>query len=53
MHLTLPVARRKYGPQTGTNVRMAQFTSLAEAIKAAVHDGDKVALEGFTHLMAA
>jgi len=30
---------------------MAQITSLAEAIKAAVHDGDTVALEGFTHLI--
>ena len=30
---------------------MAQLTSLFEAIKAAVHDGDTVALEGFTHLI--
>jgi glutaconate CoA-transferase subunit A len=30
---------------------MAQITSLAAAIKAAVHDGDVVALEGFTHLI--
>src|SRR4051794_27559599 len=30
---------------------MAQITSLSEAIKAAVHDGDAVALEGFTHLI--
>jgi glutaconate CoA-transferase, subunit A len=30
---------------------MAQISSLAEAIKAAVHDGDTVALEGFTHLI--
>ena len=30
---------------------MAQLTSLSEAIKAAVHDGDTVALEGFTHLI--
>jgi len=30
---------------------MAQITSLSEAIKAAVHDGDTVALEGFTHLI--
>ena len=30
---------------------MAQLTSLSEAIMAAVHDGDTVALEGFTHLI--
>jgi glutaconate CoA-transferase subunit A len=30
---------------------MAQITSLAAAIDAAVHDGDTVALEGFTHLI--
>jgi glutaconate CoA-transferase subunit A len=30
---------------------MAQITSLSEAIKTAVHDGDTVALEGFTHLI--
>lgn len=30
---------------------MAQITSLAEAVKAAVRDGDTVALEGFTHLI--
>ncbi len=30
---------------------MAQITSLAAAIKAAVHDGYVVALEGFTHLI--
>ena len=30
---------------------MAQITSLAVAIEAAVHDGDIVALEGFTHLI--
>lgn len=30
---------------------MAQITSLAAAIKAAVQDGDVVALEGFTHLI--
>src|SRR5689334_11596719 len=30
---------------------MAQLASLANAIKAAVHDGDTVALEGFTHLI--
>ncbi len=30
---------------------MAQITSLSEAIKAAVRDGDTVALEGFTHLI--
>jgi glutaconate CoA-transferase subunit A len=30
---------------------MAQITSLAAAIEAAVHDGDSVALEGFTHLI--
>ena len=30
---------------------MAQITSLAEAISAAIHDGDTVAMEGFTHLI--
>ncbi len=30
---------------------MAQITSLSAAIEAAVHDGDIVALEGFTHLI--
>jgi glutaconate CoA-transferase, subunit A len=30
---------------------MAEVTSLAEAIRAAVHDGDAVAMEGFTHLI--
>jgi len=30
---------------------MAQITSLAAAVEAAVHDGDAVALEGFTHLI--
>ena len=30
---------------------MAQLTSLSEAIKAVVHDGDTVAMEGFTHLI--
>src|SRR6201985_1952456 len=30
---------------------MPQFLSLAEAVEWAVHDGDTVALEGFTHLI--
>jgi glutaconate CoA-transferase subunit A len=30
---------------------MARITSLAEAIKFAIHDGDTIALEGFTHLI--
>ena len=30
---------------------MAEIVSLAEAIAAAVHDGDAVAMEGFTHLI--
>lgn len=30
---------------------MADITSLAEAVTALVHDGDTVALEGFTHLI--
>ena len=30
---------------------MATFTSLAEAVHAHVHDGDTVAMEGFTHLI--
>ena len=30
---------------------MAQIVSLAGAVAAAVHDGDSVAMEGFTHLI--
>src|SRR5260370_22227220 len=30
---------------------MAQIVSLAEAVAAAIHDGDSVAMEGFTHLI--
>jgi glutaconate CoA-transferase subunit A len=30
---------------------MAQIVSLAEAVRLAVHDGDSVAMEGFTHLI--
>src|SRR3954471_15077735 len=30
---------------------MAELTTLAEAVSALVHDGDTVALEGFTHLI--
>ena len=30
---------------------MAEIVSLAEAVAAAVHDGDTVAMEGFTHLI--
>lgn len=30
---------------------MSQFVTLAEAIKEHVHDGDTIALEGFTHLI--
>src|ERR1700748_3342032 len=30
---------------------MAEIVSLAEAIARAVHDGDQVAMEGFTHLI--
>ncbi len=30
---------------------MAELTSLSEAVAALVHDGDSVALEGFTHLI--
>src|ERR1700759_1019789 len=30
---------------------MAELTSLTEAVAALVHDGDSVALEGFTHLI--
>src|SRR5512138_1202366 len=30
---------------------MAQFMTLAEAVRALVRDGDSVALEGFTHLI--
>ena len=41
---------RKY-TATGTLLSMARISSLAEAIKSAVRDGDTVALEGFTHLI--
>src|SRR6187549_3294600 len=30
---------------------MAEIVSLAEAVKRAIHDGDAVAMEGFTHLI--
>src|SRR5205809_369610 len=30
---------------------MARIVSLAEAVPAAIHDGDSVAMEGFTHLI--
>ena len=30
---------------------MAEIVSLSEAIAGLVHDGDSVALEGFTHLI--
>ena len=30
---------------------MAQLASLDDAVEAAVHDGDTVALQGFTHLI--
>jgi glutaconate CoA-transferase subunit A len=30
---------------------MSRITSLAEAVKANIHDGDTVAMEGFTHLI--
>jgi glutaconate CoA-transferase subunit A len=30
---------------------VAEVTSLREAVAALVHDGDSVALEGFTHLI--
>ena len=50
-HLTLSVASRKYGAATGKQYRMARISSLAEAIQAAVRDGDTVAMEGFTHLI--
>ena len=32
-------------------VWMAEWMSLSEAVRAAIHDGDQVALEGFTHLI--
>jgi glutaconate CoA-transferase subunit A len=33
------------------NLVMPTFTNLADAIRESVHDGDSVALEGFTHLI--
>ena len=30
---------------------MAEIVSLAEAVQRAIHDGDAVAMEGFTHLI--
>jgi len=50
-YLTLPVASRKYEIATWISVNMARISSLAEAVRSAVHDGDTVALEGFTHLI--
>ncbi|SNT12905.1 glutaconate CoA-transferase subunit A [Asanoa hainanensis] len=38
-----------YSAQTGS--RMAELVSLAEGVAELVHDGDAVALEGFTHLI--
>ncbi len=40
---------RTFTKTTGT--AMAQITSLREAVAELVHDGDTVALEGFTHLI--
>ena len=39
----------KVGSRTGEG--MAEIVSLADAVAAAVHDGDAVAMEGFTHLI--
>lgn len=30
---------------------MAEITSLLEAVRDLIHDGDAVAMEGFTHLI--
>jgi glutaconate CoA-transferase subunit A len=30
---------------------MAEIVSLADAVERAIHDGDAVAMEGFTHLI--
>src|SRR5581483_7968152 len=37
------------GQQTGA--KLAELVSLAEAVERAIHDGDAVAMEGFTHLI--
>jgi glutaconate CoA-transferase, subunit A len=34
-----------------TGAKLAEVVSLAEAVERAVHDGDAVAMEGFTHLI--
>src|SRR5260370_17106855 len=44
------IARRQENSQGG-RADMAEIVSLAEAIAANVHDGDSVAMEGFTHLI--
>jgi glutaconate CoA-transferase subunit A len=38
-------------PLLRQNLTMANWTSLSEAIRSHIHDGDTVALEGFTHLI--
>ncbi len=37
--------------KSGRGIWMAEWMSLSEAVRAAIHDGDFVALEGFTHLI--
>src|SRR6266536_3573671 len=47
------VAQRVLTETAGQEGRtdMAEIVSLAEAVALAVHDGDTVAMEGFTHLI--
>lgn len=44
-----PLNGCSHSAQSGS--RMAELVSLAEGVAALVHDGDTVALEGFTHLI--
>src|SRR2546430_3675160 len=43
--------QRTYVRDTHTRTGMAELVSLADGVAALVHDGDTVALEGFTHLI--
>jgi glutaconate CoA-transferase, subunit A len=45
------VSVKKLNRTTGRRDGVAEIVSLAEAITGAVHDGDTVAMEGFTHLI--
>src|SRR5262245_5997346 len=50
LHVKLPV---RHAPRSTTrkSSRMSRVLSLAEAVEEVLHDGDSVAMEGFTHLI--